>query len=85
MLAIDKVFVDKYGLTKGSDGYYLEGGTNDDFGNFWSAILLLKDQEWFLYNVKTWFWFNSDDSSDPEDFEIEDLKAHYLAKNKRAT
>jgi membrane protease subunit (stomatin/prohibitin family) len=61
----------------------LESGNKDDFANFWNAILLLKDQDWFLYNVKTWLWFNSDDSSNPEDFEIEDIKEHYIAKTKK--
>jgi hypothetical protein len=31
-------------------------------------------------NIKTWLWFNSDDSSDPEDYAIEDIKSHYAAK-----
>jgi hypothetical protein len=38
---------------------------------------MLKDEEWFIDNLKSWLWFNSDDSADPNDFSIEDLKAHY--------
>ena len=75
--AIDSVFVERYGLIKGSGGFYLESGVKDDYVDFFSAILLLKDQYWFMDNVKTWLWFNSDDSSDPHDFAIEDIKLHY--------
>jgi hypothetical protein len=78
--AIDSVFVEKYGLLKGSDGFYLESGTKDDYVDFLSAILLLKDQGWFMENVKIWLWFNSDDSSDPNDFAVEDIKSHYASK-----
>jgi virulence-associated protein VapD len=77
--AVDSVFVDRYGLVKGEDGFYLESGNSDDFTGFWSAILLLKDQDWFMENVKTWLWYNSDDSLNPEDFVIEDIKSHYSA------
>jgi hypothetical protein len=77
--AVDSVFVDRYGLIKGEDGFYLESGRKDDFADFWSAILLLKDQDWFMDNVKTWLWFNSDDSLRPDDFAIEDIKSHYLS------
>ena len=78
--AIDSVFVDRYGLVKGSDGFYLESGVKDDYVDFMNAILLLKDQRWFMENVATWLWFNSDDSYDPEDFAIEDVKLHYESK-----
>ena len=75
--AVDSVFVDRYGLIKGKDGFYLESGRGDDFTSFWGAILLLKDQDWFMNNVSTWLWDNSDDSSSPDDFAIEDIKNHY--------
>jgi hypothetical protein len=78
--AVDSVFVDRYGLVKGSDGFYLESGNKDDYVDFLNAILLLKDQGWFMSSLKTWLWFNSDDSSDPEDFAVEDIRAHYDGK-----
>jgi hypothetical protein len=81
--AVDSIFVDKYGLVKGKDGFFLESGRKDDYTGFWGAILLLKDEAWFLDNVKTWLWFNSDDSSDPHDFAIEDIKEHYLRKARK--
>jgi virulence-associated protein VapD len=81
--AIDSVFVGKYGLVKDDNGFYIESGRKNDFADFWNAILLLKSQEWFLDNVRTWLWFNSDDSSDPEDFAVEDIREHYLAKARK--
>jgi hypothetical protein len=82
--AVDSVFVDEYGLVKGEGGFYLESGVKDDFVDFFGAILLLKDEEWFIDNVETWLWFNSDDSPDPEDFAIEDIKEHYLRKARKS-
>lgn len=75
--AIDQVLVGRYGLVKQPDGFYLESGLKDDYVDFMSAILLLKEQPWFMDNVKSWLWFNSDDSPSPEDYAIEDIKAHY--------
>ncbi|MDR1184935.1 MAG: hypothetical protein LBK67_09070 [Coriobacteriales bacterium] len=80
--AVDRVFTERYGLLKGKDGFYLERGSELDYANFWNAILLLKDQPWFLDNVETWLWFNSDDSPDPADFAVEDLREHYASKQK---
>ena len=80
--AIDSLLSTEYGLIKGSNGFYMESGKCDDYTNFWGAILLLKDEKWFLDNVKTWLWFNSDDSENPDDFAIEDLREHYIAKHK---
>ena len=80
--AIDSLLVSEYGFNKSSDGFYYESGNKDDYTNFWSAILMLKDEKWFLNNVKTWLWFNSDDSDDPDDFAIEDLIEHYIDKSK---
>jgi hypothetical protein len=80
--AVDGVLTEKYGLLKGKDGFYLGRGGASDYANFWNAILLLKDQPWFLENVKTWLWFNSDDSADPSDFAVEDLREHYAARQR---
>jgi hypothetical protein len=34
----------------------------------------LGKKSWFMDNVNTWLYFNSDDSSDPDDFAVEDFK-----------
>ncbi|MHC1722170.1 MAG: hypothetical protein AB9836_03070 [Aminipila sp.] len=78
---IDNLFAECQ-LIKGQDGEYLEKGTKDDFAHFWSAILTLKNQNWFMDNIKEWLWFNSDDADNPEDFEIDDLAEHYKNKQK---
>lgn len=82
--AIDNLLLFEYGFAKSEDGFYFESGSSEDYTNFWSAILLLKDEEWFLNNIKTWLWFNSDDSDNPEDFAIEDLREHYTKRKKSA-
>ena len=82
--AIDNLLKSEYGFIKGEDGFYFEHGNSEDYADFWSAILLLKDEEWFINNVNTWLWFNSDDSDDPEDFAIEDLREHYTTKRKKS-
>lgn len=75
--AVDTVLVDSYGLIKDADGFYTGQGAPDDYSNFWLAILKLKDQPWFMDNVQSFLWFNSDDSDNPNDFAIEDLRAYY--------
>ena len=82
--AIEELLTTEYGFLKTVDGFYLESGCSDDYANFWNAILLLKDEEWFIDNIKTWIWFNSDDSDDPNDFVIEDLREHYAVKHKKS-
>ena len=82
--AIDGLLLSEYKFIKTSDGFYLERGNANDYTNFWCAILLLKDEDWFMDNVKTWLWYNSDDSDDPDDFVIEDLKGHYSMKHKKS-
>lgn len=75
---IESVLVDESGLVKGDNGFYYGNGSKDSFSAFMSAALFLKDQAWFLDNVKTWLWFNSDDY--PESCCIEDVKEHYRRK-----
>lgn len=71
--ATDEMFVDEFNLVKGADGFYYEKGDDEDFTNFWSAILSLKRQKWFMTYVSKWIWYNSDDAADPSDFSVEDL------------
>ncbi len=71
--ATDEMFVDKFDLVKGENGFYLEKGNDNDFVHFWSAILSLKRLDWFMDYVSRWIWYNSDNSDDPLDFSEEDL------------
>ncbi|MBD5106187.1 MAG: hypothetical protein HDT41_04340 [Lachnospiraceae bacterium] len=79
---IDKVLREMFsekGITKNSDGFYV-GGT---FEAFWAIILNLSKQNWFIDNLKTWKWYNSDGSKDPEDYAVEDLLAFYQNKKRK--
>lgn len=71
--ATDEMFVDEFDLVKGENGFYYEKGVDEDFTHFWSAILSLKRQVWFMNYVSRWIWYNSDDAVDPSDFSVEDL------------
>jgi hypothetical protein len=74
--SLDSFMVGKLGFTKGVDGFYLGKGGKTDFSNFGIAYSKLRRQSWFLDNVKTWLYFNSDSSLDPDEFIVEDFKAH---------
>ena len=80
--AIDKFFLDNLQLIKGDDGFYLGSGAKTDFGNFGRAVWMLSKKAWFMENVATWLYFNSDDSDDPNDFIVEDFKEYCLRKYK---
>jgi hypothetical protein len=71
---LDDYLVNRLRFKKGSDGFYLGTGSPDDFGNFGLAMVTLGKKGWFMENVDTWLYFNSEDSDDPEDFVIEDFK-----------
>ena len=82
--ALDNYFVGKLGMKKASDGFFLGTGTSHDFSRFGLAYSTLSEKDWFLENVRTWLYFNSDASYDPEDYIVEDLKEHCLNKTARA-
>lgn len=82
--ALDSYFINKLGMQKGSDGFYLGTGSSKDFSRFGLAYGSLSEKDWFLDNVKTWLYYNSDASYDPNDFVVEDFKEHCLDKLARA-
>ena len=49
-----------------------------------SSALILKDRDWFLDNVDTWLWYNSDDMPEPDMFSVEDAKEFFLSKRAEA-
>ena len=76
---LDRIF-DQMGMTKAETKRGSEYCGHDhpsDFARFGRIMLGLKDQTWFMNNVKEWVFCNNDDSDDPEVFEEEDLLAHY--------
>jgi hypothetical protein len=70
---LDDYLVNQLHFAKGKNGFYMGTGSPDDFGNFGLAMVTLGKKGWFMDNVKTWLYFNSDDSDDPEDYVIEDF------------
>ena len=82
LAAVDAVVVDRFGLIKESDGFYVGRGSSSDFSSFMGSIMALKSQDWFTGNVETWLWFNSDDSADPDDYAVEDIKVHYAIEGR---
>ena len=79
---LDRFFLENLHLAKGADGFYLGSGAKTDFGNFGRAMWTLGKKAWFIENVETWLYFNSDDSDDPDDYIIEDFKDYCLKKYK---
>ena len=77
---LDRFFLENLHLTKGENGFYLGSDAKSDFGNFGRAMWTLGKKPWFLENVEAWLYFNSDDSDDPNDFVIEDVKDYCLRK-----
>ncbi len=82
--AVDDLLVGRYALVKGDDGFYYENGREDGFFGFMSSALILKDRDWFLDNVDTWLWYNSDDMPEPDMFSVEDAKEFFLSKRAEA-
>jgi len=78
---LDDFLVNRLHLVKAEDGFYIGSGLPDDFANFGVAMTNLGKKSWFMGNVGTWLYFNSEDSEDPDDFVVEDFKelcnAHY--------
>ena len=78
--ALDKYFIEKLGMKKGTDGFYIGPGSSHDFSRFGLAYSYLSEKDWFLDNVETWLYYNSDASYDPNDYVVEDFKEHCLKK-----
>ena len=76
--SIDKLF-SSLRIEKQGDGLY-SGGAGGDFAGYGNAILFLKEKTWFMSYVDKWLWYNSKGSNHVEDFQVEDLAAHYKSK-----
>lgn len=71
---LDDYFIDRLHFSKGNNGFYLGNGSPDDFANFGVAMVTFGKKSWFMDNVDTWLYFNSEDSNNPEDYIAEDFK-----------
>jgi hypothetical protein len=74
LASLDDFMVAKLGLRKGDDGFYCGRGAHSDYSHFGIAMTTLGKKTWFMDNVDTWLYYNSDDSDNPDDFVIEDFK-----------
>jgi hypothetical protein len=81
--ALDDYFVRQLHIMKGEDGFYVGSGAKGDFGNFGLAMWTLGKKDWFMDNVRTWLYFNSEDSDDPKDFIVEDFKDFCIEKYRK--
>jgi hypothetical protein len=79
--AIDNYMISNLGFRKAANGFYLGDSSRTDFSYFGLAFNTLRKEQWFLDNVKTWLYFNSDASDDPDDFVVEDVKEFCLERN----
>jgi hypothetical protein len=77
---IDDYFVKKLKLVKAEDGFYISSGIKSDFGNFGLAMWTLGKKDWFMDNVDTWLYFNSEDSDSSDDYVVEDFKDFCMQK-----
>ncbi|MDR3307448.1 MAG: hypothetical protein LBS58_00920 [Coriobacteriales bacterium] len=71
---IDNYMVLDLGFAKAANGFYLGSGNKTDFSYFGLAFNTFRKKNWFVDNVNTWLYFNSDASDDPNDFAVEDFK-----------
>jgi hypothetical protein len=76
--AIDKFMIGRLHFIKSNDGFYLGSGDSKDFSYFGLAFTTLQKKSWFVDNVKTWLYYNSDASDEPDDFVIEDFREFCL-------
>jgi hypothetical protein len=76
---LDDFFINRLHFIKESEGFYSGSGLSSDFGNFGIAMTTLGKKQWFMDNVATWLYFNSEDSEDPDDYIIEDFKEACLS------
>ena len=56
---------------------YSGTGNPNDFGCFGHLITSFAELDWFMPYVDEWFWFNSDDGRDENDFSVEDVLKFY--------
>lgn len=78
---IDNLFTES-GLIKLDKGVYRDAGNDGDWAMFGHINIQLFETPWFHDNVKRWLWYNSDNSDDENDFEVEDV-IYELEKAKR--
>lgn len=80
--ALDRIFLSR-GMTRVETENGVEYRGHDrasDFAAFGKIMLGLKEQKWFVDNVKAWKFCSNDDTDYEDVFNEEDLLAHYGIK-----
>lgn len=54
---------------------YESKNASGDYGAMWSIILSLEEEAWFMDNVVTFMFYNTNGSEREEDYESEDILA----------
>lgn len=57
--------------------FYYGNNLSSDYNVFSSILVYLKDKDWFISNIDSWIWFNSDNGITEEDYHIEDILEYY--------
>ena len=71
---LDNLF-ESLNIEKTSQGFFEGQGMSQDFGHFGGAIMILKQENWFMPFVDKWLWYT--------DTGVEDLAAYY--RNRHGT
>ena len=57
--------------------FYYGNNLSSDYNVLSSILIYLKDKDWFILNIDSWIWFNSDNGITEEDYQIEDILEYY--------
>lgn len=79
---VDKMYVGN-GMLKLSKGVYRDAGRDCDWAVFGRINIALEQCSWFMENVKSWLWYNSDNGKDEDDFTIEDIIFEFSEYNRK--
>lgn len=58
--------------------FYYGNNLSSDYSVFSNIIVYLKDKDWFISNIDSWIWFNSDNGISEDDYSVEDILYYYL-------
>jgi hypothetical protein len=75
---VDEYMLGILGFNKIGNGYYAGRGRVGDLIRAGYVSHQLSKQDWFAQNIRSWLLFNSDESDDPDDYHISDIRRTYF-------
>jgi hypothetical protein len=75
---VDEYMVGLIGFNKAGDGYYTGNGHAEDLIRAGYVSHQLSKLDWFAGNIRSWLLLNSDESDDPDDYHISDIRRTYF-------